>query len=663
MRCYHWLLLSAVCLLASPLAFSEGGFAEDSQAMLTQQRLDFLLARKALAAGDLKTYWRLLDELEAYPLVGYLHYDYLRTRLSATSDREIEQFLQRYADSPISAQLRSAWLYTLAREHRWDLFLREYRPSADTALRCYALQARLGLHPRSVTKDWLDQVQALWLVGRSQPQECDAVFKAWRGARLTPQLVWQRIRLAMEKGELTLAGRLAKDLNAEDQVWVARWQRMYKNPRERLQDPTYQADVPHAYEIICHGIKRLARNDAGSAAAAWQGLKGNYTFSAEQIGVTTREIAIDAALQGLPQALSWLTAVEPAYVDDRVRQWRVRAALASQNWPAVLHWIEALDGDERDKEQWRYWRARALEQPPLAEQPQAGPPQPDPKAQARQIYAELAKERSYYGFLAADRLEQPYSFNAHPIVADAKALNTLGAQPGIIRTYDLYLLGFTLEARREWERTLSTLDERHLQLAALLASHWGWHDRAILTSAKAKYFDDLALRFPTLFRVQVLANAKQNGLDPAWVYGVMRQESAFIVDARSSAGALGLMQLMPATGKRTARALKSRLKRTSELFDPDTNILLGSAYLKQVLTAHEGHPVLATAAYNAGPGRVAQWLPASLLPADIWVETVPFTETRNYIQQVMAYTTIYSQRLGRAVVPLKRRMPDIGLSE
>jgi soluble lytic murein transglycosylase len=230
----------------------------------------------------------------------------------------------------------------------------------------------------------------------------------------------------------------------------------------------------------------------------------------------------------------------------------------------------------------------------------------------------------------------------------------------MIRARELYDLGMIVESRREWDYAIAALNPRQRQLAAVLAHRWGWYDRAIIASAKANYFDDLEVRFPVLFRDQVLKNSESHDLDPAWIYGVMRQESAFTVDARSSAGALGLMQLMPATGKHTAQLLNTPLRATNELLDADKNIQLGSAYLHQVLDENNGDVVRATASYNAGPQRVKQWLPAASMPADIWVENVPFTETRNYIQQVMAYTTIFYQRLSREIIPLKKRMQDIG---
>lgn len=619
------------------------------------QRADFLAARKALDAGDMKTYRRLSAQLHDYPLFPYLRYDELRDRVPDTPESEIRDFLNRYGDSVVSSRLRVAWLHALISAKRWRTYLQEYRPYPDeqgVALHCYELFARYQLSER-IAPDWLAEVQNLWLTGKPLPDECDTVFSRWRAdGHLTKDLVWQRIRLAMDNRQTELADELARALDADGRKWVQRFQRMHRKPEDMLGHADFRADHPKARDILRHGIKRLARSDALLAAERWRQIKAAHAFSAEDIAVTEREIALSAAQQHLPQALDWLAAVNPVQADERVRQWRVRAALAKQDWPAVLTWIDAMPPAERESEQWRYWRARALEQ--LG--PAAGAA---PRSSPEQIFSELAQQRSYYGFLAADRIDKPYEIKSQPIRYTPQELAAVNALPGIARCYELYRLGMIGEARREWDYVIAGLGERERQLAAVLASRWGWHERSIFTLAKTRNNDDLELRFPTVFRDQVLASAEQHDIDPAWVYGVIRQESTFMPDVRSSAGALGLMQLMPATGKRTAKLLDSPIRRISELLGVDKNIQVGSAYLRRVLDANDGHQAMATASYNAGPQRIRQWRPDAPQGGDIWVENIPFTETRNYVQQVMAYSAIFGQRLGRAVVPLHERMPDV----
>lgn len=623
-----------------------------------QQRADFLAARKALDAGDMKTYQRLSGQLRDYSLFPYLLYDELRGRVADAPEREIRDFLSRYSDSSVSSRLRVAWLRAMISAKQWRTYLQEYRPYPDeegVALHCYEMFARYQLSGgQDLPQEWLAEVQRLWLTGKPQPDECETVFTRWRAdGYLTKDMVWQRIRLAMDNRQTEFADRLAKELDGDGRKWMQRFQRMHKNPEDMLGHTDFKAAHPKAGDILRHGIKRVARSDALLAAERWQQIKAAHSFSPEDIAVTEREIALSAALQHQPQALGWLAAVNPAQADERVRQWRVRTALAQQDWPAVLAWVDAMAPAERENEQWRYWRARALEQ--------LGPTATgaSPRSSPEQIFSELAQQRSYYGFLAADRIAKPYEMKSQPIRYTPDELAAMSTLPGIARCYELYQLGMIGAARREWDYVVAGLGERERQLAAVLASRWGWHERSIFTLAKTQHNNDLELRFPTLFRDQVFASAEQHDIDPAWIYGVIRQESAFMPDARSSAGALGLMQLMPATGKSTAKLLDSPIRHISELLGVDKNIQIGSAYLRHVLDVNNGHQAMATASYNAGPQRIKQWRPDATQGADIWVENIPFTETRNYVQQVMAYSAIFGQRLGRAIVPLRERMPDV----
>lgn len=669
MKFYRYLLAGIFCVLVNPAAMADIRVIEDTHADYAAERALFSLAGQALKRGDLDSYRRLLRQLQDYPLVGYLHYNYLRPRLSSSSDAEIQGFLDNYGELAVSHYLHAAWLENLARQGRWEGFLHAYSSYAgtqSTALGCYALRARFhGGRPDPVSQAWLDEAEALWLVGHSQPDECDPVFAVLRDSpRMDNGLVWQRFRLAMDSHQLSLGKYLAKSLNVDGWEWAARWQAMYGNPQDTLRNAAWQSDDLLARELMSYGIKRLADRHAKAAANEWQRLKTEYNFSVEQRAMAERAIGIELALQREPEAVEWLAAVDPGQADQTVREWRVRAALAQQDWQAALEATDALQAEERAEDEWRYWRARALEQ--LAMQKSMPHPvensqsKPD-KAMAEEIYAELARERNYYGFLAADRLDRDYEIIDQPIEFSLEELARVKALPGIVRAREFYLLGRSADGRREWNHTLSSLDQRTLEITAVVASQWDWHDRAIVSAAQATHWDDLQLRFPRIFREQVYIHADQYDLDPAWVYGVMRQESAFMVDAGSSVGAMGLMQLMPATGTQVARSIGTPIVSSWELLDPDKNIRLGSAYLRQVLDRNGGHQVLATASYNAGPTRVKQWLPSnSALPADVWVEIVPFYETRGYIKAVLEFTTVFSHLLGRDIVPLSERMPAIG---
>ena len=331
--------------------------------------------------------------------------------------------------------------------------------------------------------------------------------------------------------------------------------------------------------------------------------------------------------------------------DETLRQWRVRAAIRNGEWQTGLRFIALLPEPEQKEGEWRYWKARLLER--SGEQ-----------TQAQTLYRVLAKERSYYGFLAADRVGQPYAMQHVSVQASPQEMGATLARPGIQMAKELFTLGDTTAARRQWNWVTGRLSNREMAVAAVLARHWGWHDRAILTVAKSDHLDDLELRFPVLYRDMVEASAQRNNIDSDWVYGVLRQESAFVADARSAAGALGLMQLMPRTGQLTGQRINLRLPNNTAILNIENNLKLGASYLRTVLDINHGHQILATASYNAGPNRVREWLPGhKSLDADVWVDTVPYNETRNYVKNVMAFTTVYAYRLETAVRRLRERMP------
>ncbi len=620
---------------------------ERPEAWWQQQRADFKQAREALRKGRLRTYRRLFKRLSDYPLQGYLEYEYLRKRLAGVSEERIHVFLDRYRDSPISGRLRSVWLRHLARQGRWQKFLDEYH-DGGTRLQCLRAKA---LFETGRQEQAMAAARALWLVARSQPRSCDQVFERWRQAGgQTEDLIWQRIYLAMGQGQLRLARFLAKRLDEQGRLWVERWRDMHRRPAENLLRPFYHQDSALARRIVRHGIKRLARRDAGAAAGAWAQFRQQHLEHDRQaVAEIDQVIALNAAWQHHPQALEWLAALDEPSVE--AMKWRVRAALLRQDVQQALTWLQALPADLRRSERWRYWRARLLEM--------QSEKLPVLSSVAERLYADLARERSYHGFLAADRLGVEYQLNSQPLDFPAEALHELEHRPAVLRARELFKLGMMVEARREWRMLTGRMSREELRLASVLASRWGWHDRAITTVAQADYFDDLDIRFPMAFRDLVETSSREQAIDPAWVYGVLRQESAFMVDARSGAGALGLMQLMPYTGRLTAKALKARLRSNYDILDVKKNIRLGTAYLRRMLDRYQGHSVMATASYNAGPQRVSRWLPERELDADIWVETLPYNETRDYVRRVMAYTVIYDHRLDGELQPIRLRMPSI----
>lgn len=608
------------------------------------QRADFLAARQALRAGQTARFDQLEARLRDYPLHIYLRYDLLNANLATASAAEIDDFLAAAADSPLAERLRRDRLRLLARQQRWPEFLALYQENAaDTALQCQYLRAT---RPTPPTEAWLDAVALLWTVGHSQPDACDGIFDTLAASpRMTPELIWQRIRLAMAEGTPSLAAFLSKSLPAEQRAWVDIWRAVHERPSSVATQPRLKADTPEAREILVHAAGRWARGDAYAAHDWWASIADRYAFTPEQRAQTRRAIALQAAYKRLPEAHHWLADVPDSARDESLRGWQARSALLHRDWVALVAAIESMPKDEADEGEWRYWWARA--QIALGH-----------AAAAQPVLQALAMERSYHGFLAADDLKAAYALNHRPITAtDAELADVQRRHPALLRAGELRHAQLIYDARREWTYGTRDLPPRDLERAALLAHTWNWHDRAIFTAGRSGHLDDLELRFPVLHTREVMRAAKNLNIDPSWVMGVMRQESAFIADVRSSAGALGLMQLMPGTGADMARLLKLPKPDSADLLQPDVNIRLGTQYLRKTLDSL-GNKVLATAAYNAGPGRVRQWLPDASLPTPLWVDTIPFSETRGYVRNVLAFATIYDMRLERPLTPLRTRMPE-----
>jgi soluble lytic murein transglycosylase len=325
----------------------------------------------------------------------------------------------------------------------------------------------------------------------------------------------------------------------------------------------------------------------------------------------------------------------------------VRTALRQQQWSLVLSAIEQLPDQLRQANEWTYWQARALDQLGM-------------DALAKEKMEKLATERSYYGFMAADYLGWPYRMNDSSemlIKGDIKDLQ------GLQKLNELRAVGLDTWARREWQHMLNHLGSEQKQMAAMIAHEAGWHDLVFMTAGDTGLEDNLQLRFPTAYRETVEKAVSEHAIDPAWVMGVMRRESAFRPDARSSSGAMGLMQVMPATGRQVARTLKAPIKKINELFGVERNIEIGSAYLQSLNQRFNQNMVLATAAYNAGPHKVSQWLPPHEgLPADVWIDTIPYRETREYTRAVISYAVVFSWRLRGEVFPLRDRVGMIAMS-
>mgnify|MGYP001283575527 FL=1 len=598
------------------------------------ERSLFLLSERALTQQDDRGFLATREVLAEYPLLQYLEYRLLARNLSAASPESIDAFLEKYADGPLAGMLRNSYLDHLAKERNWDTFLRFAGDGTGLSTERTCLRMQALLHTGSPAAA-LDGVENIWLHGHSRPKACDAALDAWRAdGGLTPDLAWQRLELAIAADQTGLARYLRRYLAPADRPWADRWLELEANP-ERLLRAGFQAgDHPAAGRILESAFLHWIPRDLEAALAAWETHGHRLNLEPERQHRIQHAIALRLAVRSQPETLAFMARLPEAAFDDQLRQWQVRAALGARDWNTVLRAVDGMDAETRAEAAWQYWRGRALEQT-------------GNRDAALAAYRAAAQERNFHGFLAADRLGQPYRIGHEPLRVAADVLDRVARDPAILRMRELVLLERFPEARREWSHAIDRFPSEEQEAAARLFSDWGWHDRAIFTVARARNWGDIDLRFPLAFDDLILAGARDQAIDPAWAMAIARQESAFLHDVRSGAGALGIMQIMPATGRTVAKSAGVRIRGDADILEPENNTRLGTYYLRRNLDGFGGHSLLSTAAYNAGAHRVRQWLPETgAMDPDIWAELIPFHETRDYVQRVFAYRIIYAVRLG-----------------
>lgn len=626
---YGYLLL--MCVLTLPVTVSGN--------TLEQQRADFLQAEKLIAQGKDEAFWDISMSLKDYPLYPYLHYQWLKNNLHQTS--RILGFLSEYKDTRYADLLRSQWLSYLAQHENWHEFLQHYQASGNSALECQFYWAK---YLAGDTQLALKEAKRLWTVAKSLPKECDALTSVLiKSPLFTQELIWQRFELALRKDNVQLAEYLRRLLN--DQMIADVWLQIHKKPELIESDALRINPDQQGGLIFAHAVDRMAKTDPELAMQIWDNRKYNFAIDAQTDQRIERRLALALAFNKNKKAYDRLSRL--SNVDAEVREWKVRAALLEQNWQHIADALAGLTDQERLEPRWQYWQARALAKT-------------GDVLQAQNIYNHLAEDRSFYGFLAADTVSKPYQLADKPVFLSGNELEALAEESDFKIARELDFLGRMPEAQRQWWFAVKKLPKERLMTAAKLAQQWRWDQIAVFTLAKADYWDDMELRFPVNFLTEVSSNAYRHNLDPAVIFGLIRQESVFDRYAESPVGARGLMQIMPKTGQQIARELRENWQSEASLFDPNINVKYGSFYYRQLLDRFNGHFALATAAYNAGPKRVGQWLPnGETVPADIWIETIPFKETRKYVSSVLSYIMIYQERMHRKALRIKDFMLDV----
>ncbi|MCQ4167625.1 transglycosylase SLT domain-containing protein [Tahibacter harae] len=628
----RWLVLLAAAL---PLAVPAADRSQERQ-----------LFRRALSAVEQGRDWKTeAAGLADYPLLPVLQARELARQLDKLKPEDIQDFSTRWPDTLPTQELRKAWLLLQAEKKQWPEFLAVYTPVPDRELRCHALAARLA---GGGTLNWQEDLQALWDEDRPLPAACDAALDwAAQNKLLDSGKIWQRIDHALAANKAGIVDPLATRLSAAERASANRLALALRDaPAALNQAKNWPDDARHRRAVVT-ALSRQARKDSAAAEANYTALSKHFKFSAAERGDVAAAFALYRATEFDADALKRLANLPAAAQTDATREWRVRVALAASDWKAALAALDALGDTQKADAEWRYLRARVLRKL-------------DRESEADALLQTLAQEANFYGFLAADWIDQPYAICPLTLQADRAAEQRL-LEGGLARAFEWRALDEGREARREWDFVLARLDREQRRQAADLAYREGWYDRAVFALNKGEELKLYEQRFPLAREPQIRRASHDTGLDPAWTYAIIRAESAWVEDARSSADAYGLMQLLPGTAARVAKSAGISYSRAEDLYHGDTNIALGTRYLSQMAERYNGAPWLASAAYNAGPGAVERWLGLrGQLEPDFFIASIPYKETREYVARVLAFSVIYDWRMNGKALAVAARLPRYG---
>ena len=622
------------------------------EARLKEQRHLYQQVKRSLDSGSLRQFEQHQANLADYPLYPYLEYSRISRHLNVDNREAVDRFLTHHADTWMAGIVRRNWLDLLYGKRLWHEFIRYYEPeSANTQTQCHYYFARYQVGDR---EEALRGGLKLWTVGQSQPKACDPLFKLLISEqRIDNNIAWERYTLAILNHQYALARYIEGFFTNDTFRELARkYQSLDRNPTQVGHYDLISAQIPEVLSVIEHGIRHLAAGNATLAMKHWARYQQSHPFDD-----AARTRVLPDLVRGLYQQGHASIATDYLYAqidvaDEGLVEWVLRQHIAKADWPTLIRLIEALPPALKEKERWSYWLARAQ----LLHSTDSSV-----LDEAKTRLRAISGLRSFYGFLACDWIGAPYQMQHQPVAVSEAEISAMATLPTMQRVRELRLINDELNARREWYNLGQSFDSRQWQTAARIAQRWAWHGEAILAMTRAEYWNDIDIRFPMPYLDKFEQYAKARGLPLPLVLAVARQESAFRAAVASPAGARGLMQLMPATASDTARKHKIPLQHASELSDPGLNIQLGTLYYQGVLKRFGGNRILASAAYNAGPHRVDRWLKNSggKLPFDAWVETIPFNETRQYVQNVLAFAIIYAHHLGVDATLLQptERMP------
>ncbi len=605
----------------------------------------FLTARDAFRAGDLNKLERATSQLGNHELAPYAESYRLRMWIDKGDPADMRDFLQRNEGSYVAEKLRADWIRWLGKRAMWTDVDAEFPKllSPEPDVTCYSQQARLARNDQTV----LAEAEKLWLTMLEPPEPCRPILDTLvANQRITTDEVWSRARRQLEANRPGSAKTTLNYLPASQVPDSRALDSAISSAMGYLvRQPASWNSSRAGRELAAIAIQRLASNDPRIAADELEKIKGKLQDSERQWAWS--QIALQGAKKHMTESVGWYANAGKAPLSDEGFQWKVRSALRAQEWGVVRDTIQAMPPTQAALPEWTYWLGRALK---------AG----GRTTEADALFEKIAGQPNFYGNLADEELDRKVLPPPKAKATTPEELKAAQDNPAIRRALAFFRLDLRTEGVKEWNWSLRGMDDRELLAAANLAKRNQIWDRAINTADKTKHEHDYSLRFLAPYGEQVRPAAQNQSLDDAWVYGLMRQESRFITSAKSNVGASGLMQLMPATAKWVARKIGLRDFSQGQVHDTQTNVLLGTSYMRLVMENLDNHPVLASAAYNAGPGRAKKWRADRPLEGAIYAETIPFSETRDYVKKVMSNAVYYSAIFNGKADSLKARLGVVG---
>ena len=582
--------------------------------------------------------------LAKHPLYGWLEYANLRRNIDTVTTAQAQDFLKRYNGQAVASSFRSVWLPAVARRQDWPTLLANWAPTENVGLRCAQLNARQATGKADA--QWVSEAQAIWRsTGKSLPDACDPVFAVLDAkGGLSAELRWERIDAAADAQEPGVMRSAARGLPAADLALANTYAAFVDKPNaSALNWPRNE----RSRRIATDGLAKLAKADPDATEQQLPQYANALQLSAAQQADVKYQIALWTVASYGPDSARRLNAVPDSAYDERLHEWRAREAMSRGDWPATLAAIRKMEPKQRSDSRWRYFEARMLDKT-------------GKRNEALPLYREAARAATFHGFLAADQLGQS-TYTLCPVEPkdSAQAQATVARDPAIVRAMELFKIERSGWAVAEWNDALTRFDTTQRRVAVEVARDNGWFDRAVFSLGKTPEEQRLySLRFPLHHDDAIRRESARNAIDPAWVAAEIRAESIFNPKARSPANAMGLMQVLPATGASVAKTIGlTNYGGAASLYDADTNIAIGTAYLRQLMNKYEGLPYVTIAAYNAGPTPTARW--QSQRPGfdpDIWIETISYKETREYVARILAFSVIYDWRLNGDALPVTDRM-------